>query len=166
MIITKSYNIFICFFFFQWLYASDDINYKYPIGVCIIPEMEYIPEIDDWSLRKGKADSLDSIKAVTSFKKHIPWVQNFITPKFVKSISKYANKEMNSYNNNPPLDRIRFSPHRISSDGFKILFEGVADTLPSHSKIVTRWLKVYFMYNKGTNSIIRVVVTIRGQLLE
>ena len=168
-ITKKNTHIFIYFIFLiflQWLYASDDIHEKYTIGICIIPEMEYIPEIDDWLIKKGKIDSSDSIKAIASFKKYLPWVQNLITPELVISISKYATKEMASYINKPSLDSIYFSPSRVNSNGYKILFEGTVDTLPSHSKIVTRWLKVYFLYNKATSSIVRVTITIRGQLLE
>ena len=169
---TNTKNIHIIIFIiifcmsFQRVYASDDIHTKYPIGICIIPELEYITEIDDWSIQNRKIDSYDSLKAITSLKKYIPWAQNFIAPELVRSISRYAHKEMASYIDKPSLDSISFSLSRISGDGFKILLEGTADTLPSHSNIVTRWLKVYFVYNIPTNSIIRIIITIRGQLLE
>ena len=40
------------------------------------------------------------------------------------------------------------------------------DTLPTHQPLVTRWLKVYVVFDLHEKSVSAVVVTIRGQRLE
>jgi hypothetical protein len=42
---------------------------------------------------------------------------------------------------------------------------GTIDALPTHSPLVTRWLKVYLFYDLYARSIARITITIRGQVL-
>ena len=139
---------------------------NFPIGLCVIPEMEYIPELDDWSSYDDKKDILNISEILALIKMKYPFLKKELTPDLIKSISRYAKKEMNTYQTIPPLDTIKFLPKKVSSDGFKIVFEGIVDTLPSHSPIVTRWLKVFIVYNRATHSVIKAIITVRGELLE
>ena len=48
----------------------------------------------------------------------------------------------------------------------KLVLEGTIDTLPSHHSLVTRWLKVYVVYDISERQIAHLTFTIRGQILE
>ena len=43
-----------------------------------------------------------------------------------------------------------------------LLLESTLDTLPTHSSVVTRWLKLYLLYDVPSKSIVRVTVTNPG----
>jgi hypothetical protein len=44
--------------------------------------------------------------------------------------------------------------------------ETVLQEKPTHSPLVTRWLKVYIYYDVKTREVVRMIVTIRGELRE
>ncbi len=48
----------------------------------------------------------------------------------------------------------------------KLVLEGTIDTLPTHSPLVTRWLKVYLVVDLRNKAILRAVITIRGDWQE
>jgi hypothetical protein len=73
---------------------------------------------------------------------------------------------MEKYNAMPPLDKAKISAAGTTADKKSIVFEGTIDTLPTHSPLVTRWLKVYFIYDLATKSIRHTTITIRGEVLE
>jgi len=47
-----------------------------------------------------------------------------------------------------------------------ILLESTIDTLPTHHRLVTRWLKAFVRYDTRGQKIAHVTITIRGQRLE
>ncbi len=61
---------------------------------------------------------------------------------------------------------VKFTAVRANAQQRKVVFEGTIDTLPTHAPIVTRWLRVYVLYDTTSKTIIRTTVTIRGQVLE
>lgn len=136
---------------------------KYPLNLCFIPEMEKIPEFNDWP---EYSEEKYADNALSDWEQKLKWVEKQITDSLVKALSKWAKTEMQNWHRIHSLDSVSFKPCRISKDRSKVLFEGTVDTLPTHSQIVTRWLKLFLMYDINTQSIIRATVTIRGQILE
>ncbi len=65
----------------------------------------------------------------------------------------------------PSLAKVAWKPAGDDKQG-RLVLEGTADTLPSHHRLVTRWLKVYLVYDEKTREAVRVIVTIRGERLE
>lgn len=143
-----------------------DKEIEFPFSLCFVPEMEYIPEVDDWPICTTEAFAKESEKIMESWKKHHSWVYRQLSPGHVKALSRWAQKQMKTYNQLPNFASMTFSAARCKKDQTKLVFDGTADTLPTHSKLVTRWLKIFIMYDLSTQSIIRVTATIRGQLLE
>ncbi len=73
---------------------------------------------------------------------------------------------MQSYRSVPPLTRATFQCVGIHRNSHKLVYESVLDTLPTHHALVTRWLKLFLIYDSQTAQISQVIVTIRGQRLE
>jgi hypothetical protein len=146
-----------------------DRQSDYLVGLSFIPEMDFIPEIDSWSYcdtAKNKYTK-DIKKAKADWKEKHDWIKGHINIKLVKSLSRWAKKEMKKYNKVPALPKdIKLKPIRYSEVGNKIVFESTLDTLPTHSSIVTRWLKIIILYDRITESITKVTITIRGEILE
>ena len=66
----------------------------------------------------------------------------------------------------PLAEKTKVSPIGINAADKRIIFEGTIVTLPSHSPLVARWLKVYFLYDPPTKSIRHMTITIRGEAQE
>ena len=66
----------------------------------------------------------------------------------------------------PPLKDAAWTPVRSNERDRKLVLEATLDTLPSHSPIVTRWLKAYLLYDVARKAVVRVTITIRGEILE
>ncbi len=149
--------------------GTPDRQSDYLVGVSYIPEMNYIPEIDSWlfcDTTKGKYDD-DIKKAKEDWKEKQIWINNQLDVKIVKSLSRWAKKEMKKYKKVPALPKdIKLKPIRVSTKSTKVVFESTLDTLPTHSSLVTRWLKIIILYDQITESIIKVTFTIRGEILE
>jgi len=137
-----------------------------PVGLCLIPEMDYIPELDDWSLCRPDAFAEDTAKALLDWSKKRAWVEKQLSPELVRALSRWAKPQMKGYSAVPSLAKVVLKPVRAPQAGRKLLLEGTLDTLPTHSPVVTRWLRVYLLYDKGSKRILRATITIRGQLLE
>ena len=73
---------------------------------------------------------------------------------------------MEEYSAVPALTDVALQPIGVDKKGGKLVLEGTVDTLPSHHPIVTRWLKVYVVYDIPGRKISHVTFTIRGQVLE
>jgi hypothetical protein len=138
---------------------------QYPLALCFVPEVDYIPEVDDWPSHQVDPDEVT--RALSDWKKKSRWVEARITPEVVKSLSGWAQREMTQYNSVPAVSKVVLKPIAHHKRHRKILLEGTIDTLPSHSPgIITRWLKIYLIYDIDSRKIIRATVTIRGQKLE
>jgi hypothetical protein len=148
---------------------APDRQSDFLVGVGLVPEMDYIPEIDSWQhidTTKGKYDE-DIKKAQADWKEKKSWLQKQITVSLVKSLSRWAKKEMKKYKKVPALPTdIKLKPIRQNDNDTKVVFESTLDTLPTHSSLVTRWLKVIILYDRLTDKIVTVTFTIRGEILE
>ena len=74
--------------------------------------------------------------------------------------------QMEGYKRVPNLDSIALRPVGTDAQRGKLVLEGTLETLPTHSPLVTRWLKVFLLYDVPTKSLTRVTITIRGERLE
>ena len=107
----------------------------------------------------------------TEFKNVLKEVQSSvlsnITTKLVQSTSRWASKQMNSYVYHAPQKPLDFKP-TLWLDGTKtgVLYEATLETLPSHHQLVTRWLKLFLLYDVEKKEVSTAVLTIRGQVLE
>ena len=137
-----------------------------PVGFCIVPEMQYIPEVNGWTACKADAFPEQAAKAAESWKKAMPWVNAQVTPELARKLSRWAKEQMKQYTKVSPLDKVTFKPVRHDERQRKLVLEGTVDTLPSHAAIVTRWLKLYLLCDLHAGDVLRVTVTIRGEMLE
>lgn len=144
--------------------AEDDE--QVPVAFCIVPEMEGVAEVDEWAACKPDAFAEEAAKALADWKKKLPWVKKQVTPELARRLSRWAKKEMEGYQAVPPLEKVALKPVSHDETHGKLVLEGTVDTLPSHSPIVTRWLKLFLLCDKGSGTVQRVTVTIRGQVLE
>ena len=136
------------------------------------PEMSYAIEPNGWILPREwtndqKSQAVKAQKeAQALWQKLAPQYAQWVTPEKVRELSRWAQSQMAHYRAVPPLERSVLEPVGLSSDGRILALEGVIDTLPSHHRLVTRWLKVYVHYDLSAKKIVQVVFTIRGQLKE
>ena len=137
-----------------------------PVGFCIMPEMQYIPEVNGWTACKPDAFPDVAAKAAESWKKAMPWVRTQVTPELARKLSRWAKEQMTQYEKVSPLEKVAFTPVRHDESQRKLVLEGTVDTLPSHAAIVTRWLKLYLLCDEHSGEVLRVTVTIRGEILE
>jgi len=137
-----------------------------PVAFCIVPEMGYIPEVSDWASCKPDAFPDEAAKALADWKTKLPWVSRQVTPALARRLSGWAKKQMKQYQAVPPLEKVAFKPVRQDEHDRKLVLEGTVDTLPTHSPIVTRWLKLFLLCDRRSGTVLRVTVTIRGELLE
>ena len=73
---------------------------------------------------------------------------------------------MEQYGAVPALETVKLEPLGTDPRQETLVLEGTIDTLPTHSPLVTRWLKVYVCYDLRGKTVSRVTITIRGQRLE
>ncbi len=132
----------------------------------------FIPEMEPFSeLTAGAACVPDRAPAATdraraALKGRLADVEKGLTSQKVRELSRWAKTEMGAYARVPPLGKVAWRPARVEDTGKWVLLEGTVDTLPTHSSLVTRWLKVYAVYDVPADTIRRVIVTIRGERLE
>jgi hypothetical protein len=137
---------------------------QYPLSLCFVPEMDYIPEVDDWP--RVLVEPQEVVRALSSWHERRGWVDAQITPEVVRSLSGWAQREMAQYGSVPSVCKVAVKPIACHKQHRKVLFEGTIDTLPTHSSVVARWLKIYLIYDIDSRRIIRATVTIRGERLE
>ena len=143
-----------------------DVLEQYPLSLSFVREMEYIPELNGWE-SCSKDDYKDEVKkALADWEKKRAWVETRITPEIARGLSRWAIKEMVNYKKVSPLSNVAFIPVRFIPDHRMIVLEGTIDTLPAHSPIVTRWLKIFLIFDTINNEIIRATITIKGEILE
>ena len=145
--------------------AADKVP-VFPMGLCLIPEMDFIPEVDGWT--PCKPDQYpDQVRRVTSlWNDKSVWVQQRVTGDVVKELSKWAKLQMEKYRTVPELAAVKLSALAVDAKHHKIVFVGTIDTLPSHSPLVTRWLKLFLLCDEETGEILRATITIRGEAHE
>ena len=138
----------------------------YPMGLCFVPEMDYIPEVDTWEPCNAEDYEKDFAFAMKDWAAKRYWVSTRITPQVVRSLSRWAKLQMEHFNLWPPVPQIRFEVVGIDPDGRKLLLEGDVGVLPTHNPLVTRRLLLYLLYDRDTKLVFRVTATIRGDVKE
>jgi hypothetical protein len=140
--------------------------------VSFVPEMEPFPDMEvtntvyHWNDTEKTRLADDIRRATEQWKTRIPQLQASITPEQARSLSRWAKTQMEGYRSIPPLERAELRPVGTDANHEKLLLEATIDTLPTHSPLVTRWLKAFLVYDLRTKSISRITVTIRGERLE
>jgi hypothetical protein len=132
----------------------------------LVPEMKPIPELEAGSPCREDAFGREVARAAADLKGKLPDVEKQVTPGAVRSLSRWAQKEMKAYDKVPPWAGVAWKPVRADDKQGRLVLEGTVDTLPSHHPLVTRWLKAYLVYDTATKKVVRVIVTIRGQAVE
>ena len=79
---------------------------------------------------------------------------------------RWTKPQMEGYSTVPALADVALQPIGLDQERGKLVLEGTIDTLPSHHRLVTRWLKVYVVYDIPGRKIAHATFTIRGQRLE
>ena len=140
--------------------------------LAFVPEMEPLPGMDvsehahRWT-DADKARWADDIRRATAlWEKQIPGLKGQLTAERVRSLSRWAKPQMEGYKRTPNLDGVALRPAGTDAQQGKLVLEGTLETLPTHSPLVTRWLKVYLLYDLSTKSLTRITITIRGERLE
>jgi hypothetical protein len=143
-----------------------------PSWLVFVPEMERMDDLDGslrdhrWSEADGTKHAADLLRVQADWKTRAPTIQALLTPVRVKSLSKWAVKQMEAYATVPPLEKSQLQPVATDEQQGIIVLESTIDTLPTHNPLVTRWLKAFVRYDTQRQAIVRVTVTIRGQVLE
>jgi hypothetical protein len=136
------------------------------VPVAMVPEMEKIEGIDGGTACKPEEFAPDVAKALADWATKRPTIEPLVTAEKVRELSRWAKKEMQEYRRVPPLARVTLRPVSFHKEAGHLVLEGTVGTLPTHSPLVTRWLKLYLLYDQGKQAIVKVAVTIRGEVLE
>ncbi|MCX6997100.1 MAG: hypothetical protein NTV49_08430 [Kiritimatiellaeota bacterium] len=137
-----------------------------------VPEMGLLPGMDtpEYAHRWTDADKArwgeDIRRATARWKEQIPGIKEQLTAERVKSLSNWAKPQMEGYKSVPALNGVELRPVGTDAQRGKLVLEGTLETLPTHSPLVTRWLKVFLLYDVPTQSLTRITITIRGEVLE
>jgi hypothetical protein len=145
--------------------APSERPVKMPPWLALVPEMMPIEGV-----RFGTMPSEDTIAqqvkdARTDLEKKRPEIEKHVTPEVVVSLSRWAKSQMQGYHKVTSLAKVIWKPVGSDEKG-RLVLEGTVDTLPTHSPLVTRWLKVFLIFDEKKREVARVIVTIRGELLE
>ena len=136
------------------------------VALCLVPEMGLFAELDSWPRCEPAAWTKQAAAADADWKKKNGYIAKLVTPELVRALSGWARPQMKTYQKVPSLAKLELKPVRTNQKQDMLLFEATVDTLPTHSSLVTRWLRFYLLYDVPGKSVVRVIVTIRGQLLE
>ncbi len=124
-----------------------------------VPEMASFPEAA-WQSLDPNSSGQAIQNAMLAYIQHRDQVLTQITADQVRQLSRWAQTEMAGYQM-PAFTSLTFQPTHTGPEN-QLLIESVLDTLPSHSPLVTRQLKLYLVYNPQKNIITKAIVTIRG----
>ena len=152
-----------------WLGGCGPLGGKPPepsVPVAMVPEMEPIPGFDGGEPCKPDDFAADTAKAVAEWATQRRAIARLLTAAKARELSRWAKKQMEGYKRVPPLDKLVFQPKAVHKDAKRLVLEATVDTLPTHSHLVTRWLKVYLLFDQDKQALAKVAVTIRGELLE
>jgi hypothetical protein len=119
-----------------------------------------------WSEADGTKHAAELRRVQADWKTRAPIIQTLLTPERVRSLSKWAVKQMEAYATVPSLEKTQLQPVAVDEKGGIIVLESTVDTLPAHNPLVTRWLKAYVRYDIQGHRIVQLTITIRGQVLE
>jgi hypothetical protein len=148
------------------LTCSTGAGTDYPVSIACVKEMAYIPEVDGWEQCAPAGFAADSQKAAAQWDTLCGWVRKQCTPATIRGLSCWAKKQMADYIRTPSLKGLAFTPIRCRQDQKKLVLQAIVDSLPVHDRSVTRYLKLYLLYDTGESAITQVTITIRGELSE
>lgn len=131
-----------------------------------VPEMELIAQLDKGMYVSPEEYIQESQKVAQEWQTHFLWVQTRLSPRKVIDLSGWAIAQMQTYSTVPNLGDLSLYPVSLQEREHNLIFEGVIDTLPTHSPLVKRWLKLYLVYNLDRQKILSIYITIRGQVEE
>ena len=137
-----------------------------PGWLLFVPEMEAFPELTAGTACRAEDVAGEAARARAALKGKLPDMQKHLTAEAVRALSRWARAQMAAYEKVPALAGVRWEAVRRDEGKKNLVLEGTVDTLPSHAVLVTRWLKVYALYDGGRDEVRRVVVTIRGERQE
>ena len=133
-----------------------------PSWLALVPEMEWIADLDNslgdrrWSAADDAKHSDDLHRVQADWKTRAPTIQALLTPERVRSLSRWAAKQMEAYATVPPLDKTQLQPVVADEKQGIILLETTIDTLPTHHPLVPRWLKAFVRYDTRGRKIAHV----------
>ncbi len=132
----------------------------------LVPEMERIEEVDRCEYLAPDSYARATEQVRREWPSQWPRLAEQITRPVVQGLSRWAKSEMQSYPGVPA--RAQANPRVIGLDKGRmvLVYEVILDTLPTHNPLVTRWLKVFILYDLHRGRALQAVVTIRGQVLE
>jgi hypothetical protein len=143
-----------------------DEDPEFPVAICFVPEMQRVVEADNWPRAEDDALAAHTAAARADWQKRRPWIEMQVSPATVRALSRWAKPQMAGYERVPDLQDLELRPIAADAKRGQVCFEATADTLPSHSPIVQRWLKLYLVYEPQSKTIVRATVTIRGEAQE
>ncbi|MBM4038237.1 MAG: hypothetical protein FJ290_06945 [Planctomycetes bacterium] len=138
------------------------------VPVALVPEMEPLPGFDGGEACKPDDFAADAAKAAADWAAQRRAIARLLTAAKARELSsaQWAKKQMEGYKRVPPLDKLVFRPVAVHKDARRLVLEATVDTLPTHSKLMTRWLKVYLLFDQEKQALARVAITIRGEVQE
>ena len=143
-----------------------------PDEVSFVAEMNEVQELScladgtRWSEQEAKRLAEDLARASAAWKEKVQFLTPLVTAERARELSGWAKQQMQGYAKVPALADVRLQPIGLDAGRGKLVLEGTIDTLPTHHQLVTRWLKVYVLYDLPGRKIAHVTFTIRGQILE
>jgi hypothetical protein len=134
--------------------------------ITFVMEMDAIREVDDFP-RCQPGEHGEQLAVLTNeWRAVCGKLRPHITPERVRSLIKWFRKTTDGYSAVPALESAAFLPVTTDAEAGLLVLESTLDTLPSHSPLVTRWLKIFLVCNTKTGKIAKVIVTVRGELQE
>ena len=130
-----------------------------------LAEMERIPELE-WPSDSTLARPQDLSRVTEDWAKCFRSLEEKLTAEMVIGLSRWAKAQMQTYAEVPRLAHPDFHFVAVSPSGQEAIFEATLEVLPSHSPLVTRWLKLFLIYDRVNSRLSTVIDTIRGELQE
>lgn len=141
-------------------------------NLALVPEMNPVMELDALGERAALTEeeagrlAADAGRAAAEWKGRVGQLQAIVTPELARALSRWSLPQMKDYRGVPPLEKVELKPLGLVPGGRGLVLESTIDTLPSHHPLVTRWLKVYLLYDDHNRQIRHATLTIRGERLE
>ena len=137
-----------------------------PPDIRWVPEMERVAELQDWKPLAAKDYVQERQGMLEDWKEVREAVQRKLTAAQVITLSRWAQTQMQNYSKIPALDPPDFQVRTAGEGKKRLLFEATLQTLPTHSPLVTRWLKLFVVYDVDQHAISQIIITIRGERQE
>lgn len=136
-----------------------------------LPEIRFVPEMErvsglDWPRVEVGNYAEDRQRMLAAWPEISGAVRRKLTAAEVIRLSKWARPQMQGYVGVPALDRPDLQLQAASAGEKQLIFEATLQVLPTHSPLVTRWLKLFVIYDRSRRMISQVIITIRGEIQE